>query len=252
MLRGAFTACDRGIAVSSYLARQIEARGVPASRLAALHPGVDAAPFARDDEQVSRLASRLGLEGRGVLLTVARLDLGKGHEQVLRALPAVLGKHPRTLYLIAGDGPQREPLERLAGELGVAASVRFLGRVTPGSRELSSLYHSCDLFVMPNMPYRTRRGAEAEEAAGIVFLEAGVCGKPVIAGDSGGAPELIAEGETGYVVDGADSAGLGSSITRLLDDPGLARRMGENGRRIVRERFSWEAVAGRLLDLLED
>lgn len=251
MLRRAFTACDRGIAVSSYLARQIEARGVPGSRLSALHPGVDAAPFERDDEEIARLVTRLELQGRERLLTVARLDLGKGHEQVLRTLPAVLERFPRALYLVAGDGPQRGALERLAADLGVQEAVRFLGRVAPGSRELASLYHASDLFVMPNTPYRTRRGAVAEEAAGIVFLEAGICGKPVIAGNSGGAPELIEEGKTGYVVEGTDVAALGSSIMRLLGDRTLAREMGEHARRVVREQFSWDAVAGRLLELVE-
>ena len=251
MLRRAFTGAYRGIAVSSWLARQIEAREVPASRLSALHPGVDAAPFARDDEQVARVRSRLGLDGRGVLLTVARLDLGKGHEEVIRALPAVLAQHPRTLYLVAGDGPQRGPLERFAGELGVRAAVRFLGRVTPGSPELAALYHASDCFVMANKPYRTRRGAAAEEAAGIVFLEAGVCGKPVIAGDSGGAPELVEEGRTGYVIDATDMPKLAAALNGLLDDPGLARQLGENGRRKVLADHSWDAVVSRLLSIVE-
>jgi phosphatidylinositol alpha-1,6-mannosyltransferase len=251
MLRRAFNGSDLGIGVSRWLARQIESRGVPASRLAALHPGVDAAPFARDDGEVRRLRERLELEGRGVLLTVARLDFGKGHEELLRALPAVLERHPRTLWLVAGDGPRREFLERLAEKLGVSGSIRFLGAVTPGSAELAALYHASDVFAMPNVPYRTRRGAEAEEAAGIVFLEAGVCGKPVIAGDSGGAPELVVEGETGFVVDGRATPRLADAINRLLDEPALAREMGQRGRRKALEEHSWAAVVARLIALVE-
>ncbi len=100
------------------------------------------------------------------------------------------------------------------------------------------------------MPCRTRRGGLDVEGLGIVYLEASATGLPVVAGDSGGAPDAVREGETGYVVDGRDVAALADRVATLLADPELARRMGAAGRAWVESEWRWDTQAGRMRDLL--
>jgi phosphatidylinositol alpha-1,6-mannosyltransferase len=100
------------------------------------------------------------------------------------------------------------------------------------------------------MPCRTRRGGLDVEGLGIVYLEASATGLPVVAGDSGGAPDAVLEGETGYVVPGRDRAALTERLVTLLQDPSLRARMGERGRAWVEQSWRWDLLAGRLAALL--
>src|SRR5262249_30414488 len=148
--------------------------------------------------------------GKQILLTVARLDARKGHETVLNALPEVLKRHPDTVYIIVGDGPERSKLEELTKSLNLTAHVKFAGRVSEA--DLLAYYHACNLFVQPN-----RRMPDGDdEGFGLVFIEAGACCKPVIGGRSGGVPEAIQEGVTGLLVDGNSVKQTQDAIVRLL------------------------------------
>jgi phosphatidylinositol alpha-1,6-mannosyltransferase len=100
------------------------------------------------------------------------------------------------------------------------------------------------------MPCRTRRGGLDVEGLGIVYLEASAVGRPVVAGDSGGAPDAVREGETGYVVPGRDLDALADRICALLLDPALARRVGAAGRAWVERDWRWDTQAARLTTLL--
>ena len=131
----------------------------------------------------------------------------------------------------------------MATSLGVASSVVFTGSVP--WLDLPSLYCAGDVFAMP---CRTRLGGLDVEGLGIVFLEAAACGLPVVVGDSGGAPDAVLEGETGYVVDGRSDEALAERLTSLLTDAELCRRFGERGREWVQREWSWEhsvATLGR-------
>lgn len=153
------------------------------------------------------LAKKLDVVGRRVLLTVSRLassERYKGHDRVIAALPAVLALYPDALYLIAGDGDDRPRLERLAEEAGLAASVRFLGRVS--GDDLVELYRLADVFVMPS----------SGEGFGIVFLEAAACGAPVIGGDRDGGRDALADGAVGAPVNLDDPGALPAAICAAL------------------------------------
>ncbi|MFJ2966919.1 glycosyltransferase family 4 protein [Streptomyces collinus] len=215
-----------------------------AGRMAQLPPGVDEKTF-HPGSGGEEVRARLGLTDRPVVVCVSRLVRRKGQDTLIRALPRILAAEPDTVLLIVGGGPYEKDLRRLAHETGVASAVRFTGAV-PWS-ELPAHYGAGDVFAMP---CRTRRGGLDVEGLGIVYLEASATGLPVVAGDSGGAPDAVLDGETGWVVRGGSAEETADRITVLLGDPELRRRMGERGREWVEEKWRWDLLAEHLKDLL--
>ncbi|MBH5334441.1 glycosyltransferase family 4 protein [Streptomyces pactum] len=215
-----------------------------AARMVQLTPGVDERVFhpASGGEAVR---ARLGLADRPVVVCVSRLVPRKGQDTLIRAMPRILRQVPDAALLIVGGGPYERDLRRLVETTAVARSVFFTGTV-PGE-ELPAHYGAGDVFAMP---CRTRRRGLDVEGLGIVYLEASATGLPVIAGDSGGAPDAVLDGETGWVVRGGSVAQTAERIVALLEDPELRRRMGERGRAWVAERWRWDLIAGRLTELL--
>ncbi|MEU4467991.1 glycosyltransferase family 4 protein [Streptomyces sp. NPDC024017] len=215
-----------------------------AARMAQLPPGVDEKTF-HPGSGGDEIRARLGLTDRPVVVCVSRLVRRKGQDTLIRAMPRILAAEPDTVLLIVGGGPYERDLRRLAHETGVASAVRFTGAV-PWS-ELPAHYGAGDVFAMP---CRTRRGGLDVEGLGIVYLEASATGLPVVAGDSGGAPDAVLDGETGWVVRGGSPEEVTDRITVLLGDAELRRRMGERGREWVEEKWRWDLLAERLKSLL--
>lgn len=214
------------------------------SRMQQLTPGVDDAMY-RPGAGGAQVRAQHGLGERPVIVCVSRLVPRKGQDQLIRALPEVRRRVPGAVLLIVGDGPYRTSLQRLAAAEGVADDVVFTGRVP--WEQLPAHYDAGDVFAMP---CRSRRAGLEVEGLGIVYLEASATGLPVIAGDSGGAPDAVLDGETGFVVGGHDLAALTDRLVQLLTDRDLAARMGRRGRAWVAEKWRWEHQAARLLALL--
>ncbi|MFJ9677333.1 glycosyltransferase family 4 protein [Streptomyces sp. NPDC101194] len=215
-----------------------------ASRMVQVPPGVDEKTF-HPDSGGDLVRARLGLSDRPVVVCVSRLVPRKGQDTLILAMPAILAQVPDAVLLIVGGGPYAKELERLAARTGVADSVRFTGPVP--WEELPAHCGAGDVFAMP---CRTRRGGLDVEGLGIVFLEASATGLPVVAGDSGGAPDAVLDGETGWVVRGGSVEESADRIVTLLRDPELRRRMGERGRAWVEEKWRWDLLAERLRALL--
>ncbi|KOV93689.1 glycosyltransferase family 4 protein [Streptomyces sp. NRRL B-3648] len=215
-----------------------------AGHMVQLPPGVDEKTF-HPGSGGDEVRARLGLTDRPVVVCVSRLVPRKGQDTLIRAMPRILAAEPDTVLLIVGGGPYERDLRRLAGETGVAGSVRFTGAV-PWA-ELPAHYGAGDVFAMP---CRTRRGGLDVEGLGIVYLEASATGLPVVAGDSGGAPDAVLEGETGWVVRGGSAGQTAERIVTLLQDPELRRRMGARGRQWVEEKWRWDLLAEKLKALL--
>jgi phosphatidylinositol alpha-1,6-mannosyltransferase len=215
-----------------------------AARMVQLPPGVDEKTF-HPGSGGAVVRARLGLSDRPVVVCVSRLVPRKGQDTLIQAMPQILRRVPDAVLLIVGGGPYRARLERLAGEVGVAESVRFTGAVA--WEELPAHYGAGDVFAMP---CRTRRGGLDVEGLGIVYLEASATGLPVVAGDSGGAPDAVLDGDTGWVVEGGSPSAAAERIAVLLEDPALRRRFGERGRQWVEEAWRWDLLAGRLKGLL--
>ena len=214
------------------------------AKLYQLAPGVDADMFRPGLGGEVRAA--LGLEGRPVVVCVSRLMPRKGQDALIRAWPRVQQEVPEAALLLVGGGPSRHGLVRLAATTGVAESVVFTGSV-PWA-ELPAYYGAGDVFAMP---CRTRLGGLDVEGLGIVFLEAAACGLPVVAGDSGGAPDTVADGVTGYVVDGRSVSHLATAVVELLADSSRGRAMGERGREWVQREWSWDRSAAQVLRLID-
>ncbi|QXE37293.1 glycosyltransferase family 4 protein [Streptomyces sp. GMY02] len=219
-----------------------------AARMTRLAPGVDEKTF-HPDSGGAAVRERLGLADRPVVVCVSRLVPRKGQDTLIRALPAILTRVPDAVLLIVGGGPYEGELRKLAAETGVAGSVRFTGAV-PWA-DLPAHFGAGDVFAMP---CRTRRGGLDVEGLGIVYLEASATGLPVVAGDSGGAPDAVLDGETGWVVRGAPpelaAEESADRIATLLEDEGLRRRMGERGRTWVEQTWRWDDLASDLRKLL--
>ncbi|GAA2490826.1 glycosyltransferase family 4 protein [Streptomyces thermolineatus] len=239
-----------GTDVLTFLGEYTRSRIAPAltpaaaDRMVQLPPGVDEKTF-HPASGGDAVRARLGLADRPVVVCVSRLVPRKGQDTLVRAMPEILARVPDAVLLVVGGGPYRAELEKLAERTGVASSVRFTGPVP--WEELPAHYGAGDVFAMP---CRTRRGGLDVEGLGIVYLEASATGLPVVAGDSGGAPDAVLDGETGYVVPGGSPGAVAERVTALLEDPGLRRAMGERGRRWVEDAWRWDALADRLKELL--
>jgi phosphatidylinositol alpha-1,6-mannosyltransferase len=231
--------------ISRYARRRISGALGPQAALEFLPPGVDADEFRPDPQARAAIRARYGLGDAPVVVCVSRLVPRKGQDTLIAALPAVQRQVPGVRLLIVGDGPYAAALQRRASASPAADAVVFTGPVPHA--ELPAHYVAGDVFAMP---CRTRGGGLDVEGLGIVFLEASACGLPVVAGDSGGAPEAVLAEQTGVVVDGRDTDELSSAIIRLLDDPSLRARWGEAGRRWVRTDWNWQSAADKLAALL--
>jgi phosphatidylinositol alpha-1,6-mannosyltransferase len=242
-----------------------------AARMVRLAPGVDTDAF-RPGAGGDAIRARLGLGRRPVVLCVSRLVPRKGQDTLIRAWPRVLaamgapaatqpaalppecggrpdgasdGRAADPVLLLVGDGPYRSELARLAERTGVSDSVLFTGPV-PWA-ELPGYYDAGDVFAMP---CRTRRFGLDVEGLGIVYLEASAAGLPVVGGDSGGAPDAILDGETGFVVPGRHADMVADRVISLLSEPNRAAALGKRGTAWVEREWRWELVAERLGKIL--
>ena len=225
---------DRAIAVSEFIADRLRESGCPPERITVHHIGVDTDRFAPGS--APRADARV--------LFVGRLVEKKGLHHLLRAFVAVQHAAPGTELLVAGDGPLREPMERLATELRVRA--RFTGVQTPA--QVLEHMRTATLLAAPSIV--TGRGDA--EGLPITIMEALATGLPVVAFPSGGSGEGVVDGATGRLLPAGDEAGLASAIVDLLGNAVMRRRMGEAARGLALERFSLERQTRRLEEIYDE
>ncbi|WP_222193483.1 glycosyltransferase family 4 protein [Modestobacter italicus] len=238
-----------GLDVVTYISDYTRDRLAPAlaarTQLVQLSPGVDVDRFTPDADGTA-VRARYGLDDAPVVVCVSRLVPRKGQDVLVEGWSQVLARHPRARLLLVGGGPLESALRRAVAARGLTGSVVLTGGVP--AAELPGYYAAGDVFAMP---CRTRRGGLDVEGLGMVFLEAAACGRPVVAGTSGGAPETVREGVTGHVVDPRSPAEVARVVADLLDDPARCRAMGAAGRTWVEERWSWTTIAQTFAELLD-
>jgi len=244
--RRALGGVRRATAVSEYTAERLRRAIGDEPPVTVLYPGVDTERFSPDVDG-SATRDQFGLEDRRVIVCVSRLVPRKGQDVLIRALGDVRRRVPDATLLLAGDGPSRAGLEALAAAEAPPDSVVFAGEVSP--EDLAGVYAAGNVFAMP---CRSRFAGMEVEGLGIVFLEAAACGKPVVAGRSGGAVEAVCDGETGLVVEGTELKAVALGLARLLGDPAEAARMGKAGRARIEAEFTWGESAAKLAGLLRD
>lgn len=194
------------------------------------------------------LARRLGLDkfaNKRVLLTVGRLVERKGHDKVISALQFLRDKYPDLVYLIVGRGQNQSKLERMIQDENLSDCVYLFTKVR--DEELPLFYELANIFIMPS-----RELPDGDvEGFGIVYLEAALCGKPVIAGKSGGVSEAVEHNKTGLLVDPEDVGDIVKAISKLLDDGQFADLLGQRANARTRREFQWAKQAEKLVKILE-
>lgn len=226
---------DHVVTVSDFVAGYLVQTGVPASHITTVPTGIDLERY-QPDPAGSTLRSELGLAADTPLVgTVAILRRKKGHAELLEEVPGILARHPQAHFVFAGDGPQKESLERRIAELGLGEQVHLLGL----RRDVVNVLQALDLFVLPTH----------QEALGTAFIEAAAMGVPAVATVVDGVPEAVVDGRTGLLVPPADGAALRSAISDLLAAPERRRTMGEAARERARQCFSRRAMAAGMVDV---
>jgi phosphatidylinositol alpha-1,6-mannosyltransferase len=235
-MRFALRHADTVIANSDFTRHELLDMGVREQRIVLINPGVDVERF-RPGLPCDDLKQHIGLApDEKLILSVGRLSRRKGFDMVIRGLPMLASQGINARYVLIGIGEDLEYLSDLAQELGVNDRVHLLGHVSPD--DLPRWYNACNVFVMPN-----REINGDTEGFGMVFIEAAACGKPSIAGNSGGTSSAVRHQMTGLLVDGTNLDEVTQSLKRLLENRELANQLGETGYRRVQADFSWARVA---------
>jgi phosphatidylinositol alpha-1,6-mannosyltransferase len=233
-------------AASAWSRGKVEAAFDWRGRMTVLTSGIDVDTF-RPTLDDTPVRERHSLGGAPVVCCISRLVPRKGQDMLIRAMPQITRAVPDARLLIVGHGPYDGALRALAQRTGVADRVVFAGVVSYD--ELPLYFRAGDVFAMP---CRSRWFGLDIEALGAVFLQGSAVGRPIIVGDSGGAPETVKHGETGLVVDPTSVPAIAEACIRLLRDRSLAAAMGNAGAAWIHADYTWDAMARRLTRLIEE
>jgi phosphatidyl-myo-inositol dimannoside synthase len=243
MRRQALRRANLVLAPSKYTADHVAAvQGVATEKIRVLPWALDP-QFEAMAPHAAKAVTPANFPAGRVVLTVGRWradERYKGMDTLITALPRLLPRWPDLELVVVGDGDDREWLEDLAEENGVRRHVHFLSGLS--YEELASCYGHCEMFALPS------RG----EGFGLVYLEAMACGKPVIGGAHGGAPEVIDDGKTGYLVPHGDAVQLATAVETLLANRELALEMGRRGKQRVENDFRYSAFAKSFRKILRE
>ena len=240
--RGAFLRHANGIvAVSLFCKGQIITKyHINANKIFVINNGVDLEAFHSGPQ--NRAIWPEAIRNKRIVLSVSRLVERKGHETLIRAMPALLARHPDVHCVIVGGGPLEDRLRAVAAEVGITGQCTILG-LAP-QNEVTEYFRSCDVFALP---CHTLKDGDTE-GFGLVFLEAGACRKPVVAGIAGGTVEAVADGETGLLVDGTSAPAVVDALDRILSDPEFADRLANEAWKRS-QGLGWRRVTQRFLEV---
>jgi glycosyltransferase involved in cell wall biosynthesis len=231
---------DGVVSVSKYGYHNFSTRDlIPKERFRVIYNSVDLERAAAGVVNGEEFRKRYGIpEGAIAITQVSWLIPEKGVDDLLEAAHTVTAAEPRTHFVLAGDGAYRPNLEQRARELGLDGRVTFTGVVKDPLAE--GLYAASDIVCQMS---------RWEEVFGYVNVEAMACSRPLVGTRSGGIPEIIQDGVTGFVVERRDSAAMAARILELVRDPELRRRMGDAGRRVCHEKFELRINVGRVIEM---
>jgi N-acetyl-alpha-D-glucosaminyl L-malate synthase BshA len=217
---------------STYMKRQLEEVAQEAlPKIFVIPMGVDLASF----HQRSPVYDRKKAQSEHIILSVGRLISIKGTRFLIEAMPAVVHAVPAARLVIIGTGPEEERLMKRVRELSLDDYVRFLGTIRHD--ELIPYYQGADVFVLPSITI-----AGMTEGLGVVLLEAMAAGCPVIGSDVGGIPDIITDGENGFLVPEQNSEILAEKIIQLLSEDNLRDKFRKNGFAKINTMYDWEII----------
>ncbi|MEJ2564770.1 MAG: glycosyltransferase family 4 protein [Gammaproteobacteria bacterium] len=240
----AYRHADQVVANSDFTRNELIKLGIEPACIVLISPGVDVDRFRAGLPSVD-LRKRLEItEKQRVILSVGRLSRRKGFDQIVKVLPALVACGIDAHYVIIGIGEDDAYLRRLASDCGVAERVHLLGHVP--TDDLPRWYNVADVFAMPN-----REIDGDTEGFGMVFLEAAACGKPVLAGRSGGTGAAVVDNTTGLRIDGSSERQVAEALIRILGDREFSAKLGQNGYLRAQKQFSWEAIAAKTMAMIK-
>ena len=213
--------------------------------LVQIAPGISTELF-QPGNKPADLVAKYQIGNRPTLLCVGRLVHRKGQDRLIEAMAKIKEEVPGALLLLVGSGPREVHLRKLISKFGLENDVQLLGRITYD--QLPKHFLLGDVFVSPS---RSRLAGLEVEGLGIVYLEASASGLPVIAGNSGGAPDAVLENKTGLVVDGTNIDEIAEACISLLANPTLAKEFGNAGRTWAVENWNWNYWGKRFAEVLE-
>lgn len=206
-----------------------------------VNPGVDGHATC-DTQTRAKIEAEYCLAGKLILLTVGRLVKRKGVDMVLKSLPKVLPEIPNLFYVILGAGPELKDIEDCISELKLEKNVLIINQAD--DEEKNVWYTMCDIFIMP------ARNINGDfEGFGIVYLEANLAGKPVIAGRSGGVRDAVIDGENGLLVDPENTDEIARVIIKLGKDQKLRKELGERGKKRALKKFNWKKQVEKIFNM---
>ncbi|NGP76779.1 glycosyltransferase family 4 protein [Balneolaceae bacterium YR4-1] len=234
-----FKSIDGFFPVSNYTASLLHNDGVPQSDTYVVGNGTDPEVF--KPKNTATLAEELDIGNKKVILSICRLVPRKGLDLVVEAMQQIVLSNEDVTYLIGGTGPDEGRLRALVTDLGLNDHIRFLGRIP--DEKMASYYSMADVFVMP-----AGNNPPDVEGFGIVFLEANACETVVIGSRTGGIPDAVIHGETGYLIENKNVEQLIDSLLKLLNNEELANQMGKKGRERILREATWDHVSDSLLE----
>ncbi|MEK7098253.1 MAG: glycosyltransferase family 4 protein, partial [Patescibacteria group bacterium] len=231
------------ICANSYVAKNSEVIIDDKNKITIVNPGVEGR-ITHNAQRIAQIKEEYDLNNRFILLSMGRLVKRKGFDKVIESLPEVLKIFPDSVYVIAGSGEDDAYLKDMAKKLPKDAVI-FLGSVS--EEEKWAWLNACDAFIMP------ARNIDGDaEGFGIVYLEANLCGKPVIAGDSGGVRDAVQHELNGLLVDPENVKEISDAIMRLWINKNFRMKLGKHGRERVLKDFGWSEKVNKIYNLLKE
>ncbi|MEM8864290.1 MAG: glycosyltransferase family 4 protein [Planctomycetota bacterium] len=229
------------LAVSNAVKEDLVAQGIAADKITVLYNALGADEFVPSRDPASVRAEFGADADTRVIGTFGHLSIKKGYRELFGAMPTVLERFPNTQFWVVGQGKLKEELEAEAARGGFLKNIRFTGF----RRDTADLMNAIDIMALPSH----------REPCALVYIEAALSAKPIVACRAGGAVESVADGETGLLVPVKNAPAVAEALLTLLDDPSYATRLGQAGRERAQDVFSWqrfvttlEGVYDRVLD----
>lgn len=218
---------------------------ITSTRMHVVNPGITSDPPAINNSQIKEMKQKYNLEGKFMLLSIGRSVARKGFQQVIKALPLAVKKNDDIVYVIAGDGPFKKDLKKQYERLPsfLQDRILFLGGIP--EKEKWIWLAACDAFIMPSLDLDGDF-----EGFGIVYLEANIMGKPVIASQEGGVADAVEHENNGLIVDPRDPTDIADAITRLATSENLRKKLGLQGKERAKKIFAWEGQVSKIYQII--
>ena len=215
------------------------------NKIKIIYPGISEKFTTIENIKLNKIKDKYKLEGKKIILTTGRLVHRKNQQLVIDLFRELLEIIPNLNYLIIGDGPQKKDYNLKIKAYGLEDNIKILSNIE--NDEIPYFYKLSDIFVMVS-----KTSSDDIEGFGIVYLEAGIFSKPVIASTQGGSKEAVLENETGLLIKENDPEALKDAIIKLLKDKKLANKLGNNAQRRIKEKFLWKDISKKLIKYINE